>query len=111
MKAAALGVLVPGRLREPVALRRVHDSNSIFRHKRDTLAHQLLGWSALNKWAKKSKQPRAKRLIVRHQFWRVLARHYKRNRDFRLALFYYTMCLLMHLEISMRRQLLGPASF
>lgn len=111
MKAAALGVLIPGRLNEPVALRRVHDSNSIFRHNRDTLAHQYRGWYTLNEWAKNSEQPRAKRLIVRHQFWRVLARFHKRNRDFRLALFYYAMCLLMRIEISMRRHLLGPGSF
>jgi hypothetical protein len=54
MKAAAIGVLVPGHLYEPVALRRVHDSNSIFRHMWDTLANQFLGWRTLNEWAKES---------------------------------------------------------
>lgn len=111
MKAAALGILVPGRLDEPVALRRVHDSNSIFRHKKDTLSHQFLGWRTMNEWAKKSKQSGAKRLIVRHQFWRVLARHHRRNRNFQRALFYYVVCRLMHLAIFMRRQLFGPGSF
>jgi glycosyltransferase involved in cell wall biosynthesis len=111
MKAAALGVLVPGRLDKPVALRRVHDSNSIFRLRRDTLAHQFLGWRTLNEWAKVTEQPRGKKLLVRYQFWRVLARHHKRNRNFSSALFYYIMSRLMGFEISMRRKLFGPASF
>jgi glycosyltransferase involved in cell wall biosynthesis len=111
MKAAALGVLVPGRLDKPVALRRVHDSNSIFRLRRDTLTHQFLGWQTLNEWAKNSKQSRAKRLIVRHQFWRVLARHHRRKRNFQRALFYYAVCRILRFEIFMRRQLLGPGSF
>jgi glycosyltransferase involved in cell wall biosynthesis len=111
MKASALGVLVPGRLDEPVALRRVHDSNSIFRHRRDTLAHQFLGWRTLNAWAKKTEQPWGKKLLVRYQFWRVLARHHRRNRNFPPALFYYIMSRLMGLEISARRKLFGTASF
>jgi len=111
MKAAALGVLVPGRLDEPVALRRVHDSNSIFRHRRDTLSHQLLGWRTLNKWAKEAEQTRGKRLLVRYQFWRVLARHHRRNRNFQLALFYYMMCRFMHIKISLQKKIFGPASF
>jgi len=111
MKAAALGVLVPGRLDKPVALRRVHDSNSIFRHRRDTLAHQFLGWRTLNEWAKKTEQPRRKKLLVRYQFWRVLARHHRRNRNFQLALFYYMMCRFMHIQISLQKKMFGPASF
>jgi len=111
MKAAALGALVPGRLDAPVALRRVHDSNSIFRHKRDSLAHQLLGWRTLNDWAKENKQPWGKRLIVRYQFWRVLARHHRKNRNFQSALFYFLMCRFMRLEISVRKKLFGLASF
>jgi len=111
MKAAALGVLVPGRLDTPVALRRVHDSNSIFRHKRDTLAHQFLGWRTLNEWAKETEQPRGKKLLVRYQFWRVLARHHKKNRNFQLALFYYMMCRFMHIKISLQKKIFGPASF
>ena len=111
MKAAAIGVLLPGRLDEPVALRRVHASNSIFEHRRDTLTHQFLGWRTLNEWAKESEQPRGKRLIVRYQFWRVLARYHKRSRNFQSAFFYYMMCRLMRLEISMRRTLFGPSSF
>lgn len=111
MKASALGVLVPGRLDEPVALRRVHDSNSIFRHRRDTLAHQFLGWRTLYEWAKDIEQPRGKKLLVRYQFWRVLARYHRRNRNFPPALFYYIMSRLMGLEISACRKLFGPASF
>jgi len=111
MKAAALGVLVPGRLAEPVALRRLHDSNSIFKLKRDALTHQLLGWRTLNEWAKKSGQSKGKKLLVRYQFWRVLARHHRRNRNFQRALFYYAVCRLMRLAIFMRKQLLGPGSF
>jgi glycosyltransferase involved in cell wall biosynthesis len=111
MKAAAVGVLIPGRLNEPVALRRVHDSNSIFRHRGDTLAHQLLGWRTLHEWARESKQPWGKRLIVRYQFWRVLARQFKRNRNFPIALLYYMTCKIMRFEISMRKKLFGPASF
>jgi len=111
MKAAALGVLVPGCLDQPVALRRLHDSNSIFKLKRDALAHQLLGWRTLNEWAKKSGQSKGKKLLVRYQFWRVLARHHRRNRNFQRALFYYAVCRLMRLAIFMRRQLLGPGSF
>jgi glycosyltransferase involved in cell wall biosynthesis len=111
MKAAALGVLEPGRLDEPVALRRVHDSNSIFRHRGDTLAHQFLGWHTLNEWAKESKQPRGKRLIVRYQFWRVLARHHRKNKNFQAGLFYYMMCRFMRLEISLRKKLFGITSF
>lgn len=111
MKAAALGGLAPGRLSEPVALRRLHDSNSIFRHRGDTLAQQLSGWRSMNEWVKESKQPWGKRLIVRYQFWRVLARHHRNNRNFQSALFYYMMCRFMGLEISLRRKLFGLASF
>lgn len=111
MKAAALGVLVPGCLDQPVALRRLHDSNSIFKLKRDALAHQLLGWRTLNEWAKKSGQSKGKKLLVRYQFWRVLARHRKRSRNFHSALFYYMMSRFMQLEITIRKKLFGPASF
>ena len=111
MKAAALGVLVPGRLDQPVALRRVHASNSIFRHQEDSLSHQYLGWRALNEWSEENKLPWRKKLIVRYQFWRVLARYHRNKRNFQVALFYYIMCRFMFLEISIRRKLFGPASF
>jgi glycosyltransferase involved in cell wall biosynthesis len=112
IKASAVGNLVPGRLKDPVAVRRVHASNRYMQQREDALQSRLLEWRELDRWAKETRQKRSRRLIVRYRLVRCLRETYhleKKNHP--SAIFYAAVSRLMRLEISARRRLFGVASF
>jgi glycosyltransferase involved in cell wall biosynthesis len=111
MKAAAVGNLIPGRLTEAVALRRVHSGNRFVKKRKDALASRLLAWRATNEWAKETGRSRAKRLIVGYRLSRVLTSHYRQERNLPLALVHFGLSRLMGVAISARRKMFGAASF
>ena len=111
IKMAAVGNLVPGRLDEPVALRRVHARNTFITKRKNSLKSRLLVWRSLDDWAKESKQSLARRLIIRYQLNRLQAFYFRRERKWSAASFYSAKYLLMRRAIYMRRTILGARSF
>jgi len=111
MKLAAIGTLVPGRLTEPVAIRRIHSDNRYMKLRTDALQSQLLLWRALHDWAEESKQRRSRRLIVRYRLVRCLRSLCGEKKNYPLTVFYAGVARLMRLEISARLKLFGAGSF
>lgn len=61
LKMSAVCKLIPGRLTEPVAMRRVHEENRILSVSQEKEAYyQALLWKTLSDWGLKSKLPPAK---------------------------------------------------
>jgi glycosyltransferase involved in cell wall biosynthesis len=111
MKGSAVGKLVPGRLNEPVACRRVHSGNRFVRVRRDALQTGLLAWRATDEWARETRQSRGKRLIVGYRLSRVLSRYHRSERRYVRALWQLTASAVMVAGISVRRKMLGTDSF
>ncbi len=66
-KAAAVGRLAPGKLDEPVAMRRVHDHNRISAPRPNHLIYKnrLLLWSTLWNWSQRHLDRRKQQIILR----------------------------------------------
>jgi glycosyltransferase involved in cell wall biosynthesis len=111
IKAAAVGNLAPGRLDEPVALRRVHSDNRFVKKREDAMQSRLLAWRAFNDWVKDTNQKRARRLLVGYRLSRVLTKHYREQRNYGAALFHFVVSRLMGVAVSARVKMLGPSSF
>jgi GT2 family glycosyltransferase len=67
MKAAAVGRLVPGKLEEPSAMRRVHDKNRITaeRTAREAYDARSSMWAAMWRWSTKRLSPQRQDLVFR----------------------------------------------
>jgi hypothetical protein len=67
IKFAAVGTMVAGNLRVPVAMRRIHDANRITasRSPVENYNNQLLMWKSLWKWGKKNLDFHKKRILMR----------------------------------------------
>jgi hypothetical protein len=112
MKLAALGTLVPGRLTEPVAVRRVHSENRYMQPRERALQSRLLQWTALCDWAMETKQRRSRRLLAQYRLTTCLKQsRFGRKKSHPLAVFYSAMIRLMRLEIYARVKLFGTGSF
>jgi glycosyltransferase involved in cell wall biosynthesis len=112
MKLAATGTLVPGRLSDPVAVRRVHSANRYMQPRERALQSRLLQWTALYDWAKETKQSRSRRLIAQYRLVMCLKQsRFGKKKRHPLAIFYAAMIRLMRLEIFARRKMFGAASF
>lgn len=77
VKFAAVGRMVPGRLDEPVAIRRVHDHNrsSVPRSPADVYKGFVLMWATLWRWGKRNLDE-ARHHILLKRFIRYAARPY-----------------------------------
>lgn len=84
IKASAVGRMVPGRLDEPVAMRRVHDHNRISAPRPDAEVHRnhVLMWATLWKWSKRNLNETRQQILLR-RFIECAARAYD-NRNSRL---------------------------
>ena len=111
MKAAAVGNLVPGWLKDPMAVRRVHSGDRFVRPREDALQSRLLQWRALDEWVTETKQGRGRRLIIIYRLFGYLKAHYRRKGNYLSAVLYFAVNRLMRLVISVRCQLFGVASF
>jgi glycosyltransferase involved in cell wall biosynthesis len=113
IKTAAFGILLPGRLRESVALRRVHGGNRFVKLKprKEVLQSRILQWQALYQWARETNQRRWRRLIVQYQLFNCLKASYRAKENYPVAVFYFGLSRLMRFVIWMRRRILGAASF
>lgn len=104
IRMAYYGRLYPGRIDEPVALRTVHDANSIFknrdRKRRSAFLHHM--WSELYSWAEKENIPEpwmhhfrrmqsSTRIATRPYFpaWAAFIRAVSNDRDFFFRKIYY----------------------
>lgn len=69
-KFAAVGRMLPGRLDEPVATRRVHDHNTIFapRSALEVYNNRIIMWSTLWEWGSKNLCKSRQRLLL----WRFI---------------------------------------
>lgn len=66
-KLAAKGVLYPGNIKVPIAIRRVHQDNritSLLADKRQTFTHNCNLWEALVTWAEQSLPPKKQRMVA-----------------------------------------------
>ncbi len=73
-KLAAKGVLYPGSIDTPIAVRRVHENNRItylLDDKRRTYAHNLELWQALLNWGGKNLTQEQKKLLALHYIGRL----------------------------------------
>jgi glycosyltransferase involved in cell wall biosynthesis len=111
-KLAAMGTLVPGRLTEPVAVRRVHSGNRYMQWREDALQSRLLQWKALYNWAKETGQKRPRRLIAHYRLMTCLKQsRFGEKKMHPLGIFYSGIIRLMRLEMYARLKLYGPDSF
>lgn len=111
IKLSAVGRLAPGRLTVPVALRRVREDIWFVKSRNEMLRVRLAGWSATDAWAKKTRQKRARRLLVGYRLSKVLSKHSRVEQKYPAAIFHVLVSRLMKIEISARRIVLGASSF
>ncbi|MHA1368350.1 MAG: glycosyltransferase family 2 protein [Promethearchaeota archaeon] len=80
VKVAALCKLVPGRLNEPVAMRRVHDGNRYISKRSflETYRHRILMWRVLWKWAERELEAE-KREIILNNYLKYASKPYRLN--------------------------------
>jgi glycosyltransferase involved in cell wall biosynthesis len=111
IKAAALGNVVPGRLGEAVALRRVHAGNRFVKKRDDALESRLLMWESLNAWAGKTCQKRARRTILRYRLLLIMKNRYRSQRKYAGACLYFALSRLVGYGIRVREKVFGAESF
>jgi glycosyltransferase involved in cell wall biosynthesis len=76
IKAAAVSKLAPGRLDEAVAMRRVHDHNTISEPRSNSLVYQmrLIFWSTLWKWSQNNLDQNKQHLIFQAMVKEAMSR-------------------------------------
>jgi glycosyltransferase involved in cell wall biosynthesis len=111
IRLSAVCKLAPGRLTEPVAMRRVHSGNEFVKERKDRLESRLVMNQALYEWAKESNQTKARQIILLYRLWKVMARSYRTKRQFAPAFLYFTGSRLLKPAITIRRKILGSRSF
>jgi glycosyltransferase involved in cell wall biosynthesis len=76
IKAAAVAKLVSGRLNEAVAMRRVHDHNTISQPRSNSLVYQMriIFWSTLWKWSQFNLDQNKQQLIFQSMVKEVMSR-------------------------------------
>lgn len=81
VKLAAVGRMIPGRLDEPVAMRRVHGHNysSAPRSALDTYRARFLMWATLWEWSRKNLKKGRRQLVLARFVQHVVAPHDRGN--------------------------------
>lgn len=111
IKLTAVGNLVNGRLKKPVAMRRVHSGNRYVKKRKDALNTKILMWNSLVDWARRNRLSNSKKLILQYQLFRKLTFIYRKQKKWHLALFYFTVSRYMKVAVAILKKCGGTKAF
>lgn len=94
IKLAAMLKLVAGDINNPVSIRRLHLDNRITNLKTNFTGTQYKAYQYLLHWSREERLPTEKQRIVQNRYWMLGYHHYKKEKKYHIAAYYYALSRL-----------------
>ncbi len=91
IKLAAMLKLVPGRVDEPVAVRRLHLDNRITNLQTNFSETRYRAYEYLSQWCCQQPLTGEQRRLVRDRYWQLAYRFHRRAKSYPMALYYFAI--------------------